>query len=44
MFPDTYLEERLLTQMAQRPRQFMRVWGYQEEKGNEDADKMAKQD
>ena len=44
IFPDTYSEERLLTQMAERPRRLMRVRGHQEEQGNEDADKMAKQE
>lgn len=42
--PRSWIEEKLVAQMAERPRQLMWVRGHQVEAGNEEADRMAKRE
>jgi len=36
--PRSWVEEKLVEQMAKRPRRLMWVWGHQGEVGNEEAE------
>jgi len=42
--PRSWIEEKLVVQMAENPRRLMWVRGYQGESGNEEADRMAKRE